>query len=319
MNEFTLINKYLKPLSIKKNNALGLSDDIYYDYKKKIGISLDTYVQGVHFISSNPEFFLKKIIRSSLSDLYCKGVKPESYFLSFSINHKLVTHNWLKKINQILKSEQKKFKITLSGGDTTKSTKLTITVVVLGSSRHKPILRSGCEANDDIYVTGNIGDSFLGLCIITKKYSFGKFNNYFLKSFYEPKIPIKLQPHLYKYAKSSIDISDGLLQDLSHLCLFKKLGALIDLKSLPLSPQCRNLIINGKIKLKDIFSRGDDYQFLFTSAISNRKKIKCLSKNLSLKITKIGQINNKKVINLKYNNEIFDAMTIKMGYTHNFK
>ena len=88
---------------------------------------------------------------------------------------------------------------------------------------------------------------------------------------------------------------------------------------MPLSSQCRNLIINGKIKLKDIFSRGDDYQFLFTSAISNRKKIKCLSKNLSLKITKIGQINNKKVINLKYNNEIFDARTIKMGYTHNFK
>jgi len=318
MNEFSIISKYLKPLSEKNVSSLNLSDDIFYEKKKKIAISLDTYVQDVHFISSDPKLFLKKIIRSSLSDLYCKGVKPNSYFLSFSINKNLATDIWLKKVNQILKSEQKKFKIMLAGGDTTKSTKLTITIVVLGNCKNKPVFRKGSKPNDDIYVTGNIGDSFLGLCILKKKFDFGKLNKFFLKSFYEPNIPIKLQPHLYKVAKSSIDISDGILQDLNHLCSFKKLGATIDLKSMPLSTQCKILINNNKINIRDIFSQGDDYQFLFTSDLANRNKIKKLSKRLNIKITKIGKINKNKTIYFKYKNEIFDASSIKKGYTHNF-
>jgi thiamine-monophosphate kinase len=318
MNEFSIISKYLKPLSKKNVSSLNLSDDIFYENKKKIAISLDTYVQDVHFISSDPKFFLKKIIRSSLSDLYCKGVKPNSYFLSFSINKNLATDNWLKKVNLILKSEQKKFNIMLAGGDTTKSTKLTITIVVLGNCKNKPVLRKGCKPNDDIYVTGNIGDSFVGLCILKKKFNFGKLNKFFLKSFYEPSLPTKLQPHLYKVAKSSIDISDGMLQDLSHLCSFNKLGAVIDLKSIPLSTQCKSLINNNKINIRDIFSQGDDYQFLFTSDLANRNKIKKLSKRLNIKITKIGKINKNKLICFKYKNEIFDASSIKKGYTHSF-
>ena len=143
-------------------------------------------------------------------------------------------------------------------------------------------------------------------------------NNFFLKSFYEPNIPIKLQPHLYKVAKSSIDISDGILQDLSHLCSFRKLGAIIDLKSVPLSAQCKILINNNKINIRDIFSQGDDYQFLFTSGLENRSKIKKLSKRLNIKITKIGKINKDKLICFKYKNEIFDASSLKKGYTHSF-
>ena len=75
MNEFKLINKYLKPLSLKNPGALNLSDDIYFDAKKGTAISVDTYVENVHFIdSSDPNNFLKRILRASLSDLYCKGI-----------------------------------------------------------------------------------------------------------------------------------------------------------------------------------------------------------------------------------------------------
>ena len=318
MNEFALINKYLKSLSQKNANALNLSDDIFFDYKKKFGVSIDTYVHGVHFTSKDPNFFLKKVLRSSLSDLYCKGIKPDCYFLSVSASKNLISKKWLSKVKKILRSEQRKFKIVLSGGDTTISTKLSITIVVLGSSKIKPILRRNCKLNDDIYVTGNIGDSFLGLCIIQKKFNFGKLNKFFLKSFYEPDLPFKLQPYLHKIANSSIDISDGLLQDLSHICIFRKLGATIDLKKIPLSLSSKYLVNSGKIKVKNIFSRGDDYQFLFTSNSNNRKKINNLSKKLNLKITRIGKITNQKVITFKDNDKIFDARSIKMGYIHNF-
>ena len=79
MDEFKIINKYLKPLSANNPAALKLNDDIYFDKKKGIAVSVDTYVEGVHFINSlEPKEFLKKVLRSSLSDLYCKGIKPKS-------------------------------------------------------------------------------------------------------------------------------------------------------------------------------------------------------------------------------------------------
>ena len=174
MNEFKLINKYLKPLSLKNSGALNLSDDIYFDAKKGTAISVDTYVENVHFIdSSDPNNFLKRILRASLSDLYCKGIKPESYFLSFALKRELATSSWLKKIKNILNNEQKKFDITLAGGDTTTSSKLVITVIVIGYSKKKPVFRNNCSVNEDIYITGNIGYSFLGLCILRKKINLG--------------------------------------------------------------------------------------------------------------------------------------------------
>ena len=90
MNEFEIINKFFKPLSLSNPGALKLKDDIYFDSKKGIAISLDTYVEGVHFIdASDPNKFLKKILRASLADLYCKGIRPKSYFLSFALRNTL--------------------------------------------------------------------------------------------------------------------------------------------------------------------------------------------------------------------------------------
>ena len=86
-----------------------------------------------------------------------------------------------KEINKILHQEQKKFNISLAGGDTTRSSKLIITIIVMGDTKNKPVLRKNCKLNDDIYVTGNIGDSFLGLNILKKRLSFGKFNNFLKK------------------------------------------------------------------------------------------------------------------------------------------
>ena len=103
ITEFDIINKYLKPLAKKNKSSLDLSDDIYFNSKKGIAISLDTYVHGKHFIHTKPDFFLKKVIRSSLSDLICKGIKPKNYFLSMSLNKKIVNKEWLNKLKKILK------------------------------------------------------------------------------------------------------------------------------------------------------------------------------------------------------------------------
>jgi thiamine-monophosphate kinase len=318
MNEFELIKKYLKPLAKKNPSSLNLTDDIYFDKQKKLAISVDTYVKGVHFVNSNPKFFVKKIFRSALSDLYSKGIKPETYFLSLGINKSHSSHKWLYEFKKILESEQKKFKVFLGGGDTIKNKNLLITIIVMGFSKSKPILRNGASINDDVYVTGNIGDSFLGLNVLKNKANFGKYNDFFRKIYIEPNLPFSITPYLNQFASSSIDISDGLIQDLNHICEESKLGAFIDLNKLPISTQCIALIKKKKIKLINMFSHGDDYQILFTSGSKNRVKIKSLSKKLKLKITKIGRITKELKIHFKYNAKYFKHNVTKMGYTHTF-
>ena len=249
ITEFDIIKKYLKPLAKNDKNSLKLNDDIYFNFKNGTAISLDTYIHGVHFINSSPEFFLKKVLRASLSDLFCKGIKPKHYFLSMSLNKKMLSSQWLKKVKRILETEQKKFNITLSGGDTTFSPKFSVTIVVLGYSKNKPVLRNTCKFNDDIYVTGNIGDSFLGLNVLKKKNNFNQYNDIFKKKFFEPDLPFKITPFLKKIASSSIDISDGLSQDLSHLCSKKMFGAIIDLNKIPISTSTKVLLKKKKFYL----------------------------------------------------------------------
>jgi len=318
MNEFFIINNYLKKLVKKNTSSLNLSDDIFFDKKKKIAISVDTYVHGVHFLSINPDRFLKRILRASLSDLYAKGIKPSFYFLSLSINKKIVTTTWLKKLKNILKSEQKKFNITLSGGDIVFSKKLNISITVLGYTKNRPVLRSGSNVNDDIYVTGDVGESYLGLKILKGKYSFGNINKYFLKKYYEPNLSTKFSKYLNAFATSSIDISDGVVQDLQHICSNSRKGAIVDLNLIPVSYITQSLISLKKIKLLNIFSRGDDYKIIFTSGKKNRSKIASIASKTNTKVSKIGYITKKKGIIFRYkkNNIVLDSKNT--GYTHNF-
>ena len=116
---------------------------------------------------------IKKILRSSISDLICKGVKPKFYFISGSGNKNTFTKNNLYKISKSLKSEQNKFNIDLCGGDTTFSNKLSFTITTIGFSNNI-VYRNRAKINDDIYVSGNLGDSYLGLLILKNKIQVNK-------------------------------------------------------------------------------------------------------------------------------------------------
>tara|TARA_B100001540_G_scaffold294440_1_gene294386 strand:- start:340 stop:852 length:513 start_codon:yes stop_codon:yes gene_type:complete len=169
MNEFYLIKKYFQKLSKKNPGSKFLNDDVFFDKKKQLVVSIDTYNEGVHFLNfKKPDLIIKKVIRSSISDLICKGVKPVYYFISGSGNKKNFTKHNLQKISNSLKKEQQKFDIKLSGGDTTNSNKVSFTISTIGFSNNI-IERNRAKINDDIYVTGNIGDSYMGLMIEKKK------------------------------------------------------------------------------------------------------------------------------------------------------
>ena len=169
MHEFNLIKNYFAKLSSGNKYSLNLNDDVFFDKSKKLVISVDTYEEGVHFFDfKNPDLVIKKILRSSISDLVCKGVMPRYYFISGSGNKKNFTKKNLKLISKSLKEEQKKYSIYLSGGDTINSKKLSFTITTVGFS-NKIIYRNKAKVRDDIYVTGNLGDSFVGLKILKNK------------------------------------------------------------------------------------------------------------------------------------------------------
>ena len=185
MDEFELIKKYFQKISNNNYSAKNLNDDIFFDKNKKLAVSIDTYNEGVHFPNFKyPNLVIKKIIRSSISDLIAKGVKPEYYFISGSGNKNQFTKKNLKMISKSLNQEQKKYNLKLSGGDTTNSNKVSFSLTSIGFSK-KIIERNKAKLNDDIYVTGNIGDSFVGLELIKNNIKINsKLKKNFINQFY---------------------------------------------------------------------------------------------------------------------------------------
>jgi len=291
MHEFQLIKKYFSILSKKNKSSLNLNDDVFFDRSKKLVVSIDTYTQGVHFIDfKKPEFIIKKIIRSSISDLICKGVKPKYYFISGSGNNKSFSSKNLKKISNSLKQEQKKYGILLCGGDTVYSNKLSFTITSIGFSK-KIIYRNSAKLNDDIFVTGNLGDSYAGLRILKKKINVSdKTKKYFINCYYHPNINHKLSNKLLTFANTSIDISDGLIADLEKLINKQKLSYRLNLNNIPISNNLKRLLSEKKLNKLSFVSKGDDYQILFTANPSKIRIISKIAKSLSIKISKIGKI-----------------------------
>ena len=319
MHEFKLISKYFSKLSKKNKSSLGLNDDIFFDKSKHLAISVDTYVEGVHFIDfKKPELVIKKIIRSSISDLICKGVKPKYYFVSGSGNKISFSPSNLKKISTSLSQEQKKYNILLCGGDTVFSNKLSFTITSLGFSE-KIISRNNAKLNNDIYVTGNLGDSFMGLKILKKKIKTNtKLKKYFEKKYYLPDLHLKLLEKLFSFANTSIDLSDGLFSDLNKLINKQKLSYQLDLRNIPISNNLKKLIILKKLNKISLVSQGDDYQILFTADVTKSEIINKTAKKLGIKISKIGKIRS-----AIYKSEIIDQKGKKIapkndGYYHKF-
>ena len=319
MDEFELIKNYFQKLTKNNPSALKLNDDVFFDKKNKIVLSIDTYNEGVHYINfKNPELIIKKIIRSSISDLICKGVKPKFFFLSGSGNKKHFNKKNLNLISKSINEEQKKYNIMLSGGDTSASKISSFTIVTLGLSK-SIVRRNNVKKDDDIYVTGNLGDSYIGLNILKNKINISnKLNNYFIRKYFLPVLPIILHKYLIKIANSSIDISDGLFADLNKLINNQKIGYIVHLDKIPISSNLNNYLKNNNKKSINFISKGDDYQILFTSSKKNRTFIKKLAKRINLRITQIGTITNiykqRKIISHKNHLKSLNYL----GYSHKF-
>ena len=319
MHEFELIKKYFSKLTNKSKSSLNLNDDVFFDKKKKLVVSVDTYIEGKHFLNfKNPELTIKKVIRSSISDLICKGVKPKYYFISASGNNKVFIKDNLSRISKSLREEQKRYNIILGGGDTVYSNTLSFTVTSVGFS-NKIIHRNRSKIHDDIYVTGNLGDSFLGLLVLKKNIKINKkLSSYFVNQYYKPEIKYSLTDFFIKFATSSIDLSDGLIADLEKLTNNQNNSYQIYFDKIPLSNNLKSIIKSKNLIKKNLISKGDDYQVLFTANSRDRSFIKKILSLKKLKITRIG-----KILHSKHKSSIIDRKGRQIeisnkGYLHTF-
>ena len=322
LGEFEIIKTYFSPLSRSEKGAFNLTDDaavIEIPDGKSMVVTTDTLVEGVHFLSEDlPKNIAKKLLRVSLSDLAAMGSVPAYYNLSIAT--KLgTTSEWFKAFSEGLLADQIQFGVTLIGGDTVATSgPLTLSLTAMGFvKKGKAISRSGAKLGDDIWVSGLIGDAALGLRAAKGKLiSISEENKNYLISKYTQPIPqTLLGPKLSGHVNSAIDVSDGLIGDLDHICETSKLGANIQITDIPIS-RAASIIVTEKPHYLDlILSGGDDFELLFTADKSFRTVAKSLTKMLDVSLTKIGVMVSRRSI------EIFDENGNKYfiqnnGYTH---
>ena len=317
MKEFQLIEKYLKPLTNSCKASQNLADDVAKISLKKdeeLIISKDVFVEDVHFLRSDGGFKIaSKLLRTNLSDLASSGAKPLHYMLGFSKNEH-TDEKFLREFSRGLKSVQDQSELCLIGGDTIKSEKLFFSVTIFGIAKKGKILsRNQAQEGDLIFVSGTIGDAFLARCFNLSKLQERHF-------FPTPRINLGKKLLEKKLSRCAIDVSDGLIADLNHICAASKLNAEIHLHSVPISAAAQKFLQkNSQIKITDLISSGDDYELIFAVNPKNRKKIAALSKSLDLDLTCIGEF--KKSSAKKFNASLYDEknhkITIKKtGYEH---
>jgi thiamine-monophosphate kinase len=282
MAEFSIIDTYFN----RKTSAsvdLGVGDDsalLTPPPQQQLVICADTLVAGRHFpLDTNPHAIGWKSVAVNLSDIAAMGAKPHSILLALSLPQ--IDHDWLKGFSQGLYDCCDQFGVSLIGGDTTQSPHLTISVTALGwIETGKAITRSGAQVGDYVCVSGTVGDAAFAL---------HNLGHPLQKRLDYPTPRCQLGQQLKGLASSMIDVSDGLAQDLGHILKASKVGAILELSQLPISPDLQNL--TQEQQWQYALAGGDDYELCFTISPQNYEKL--LQQQLDVNISKIGQIDQK--------------------------
>ena len=261
MNEFDIIEKYFAPLSKD-----GLTNDaavIDIPEGHQLVVTSDTLNAGTHFMADAlPDQIAHKALRANVSDLYSMGATPLGYQLNIAFPER-PTENWLKAFVSALKQDQEQFDIYCSGGDTTSiKGPLSISITAMGLVKTgKAWTRNGAKQGDKVLLSGCVGDAWIGLQVLSSKLQTND-DGYFVSAYYSPPLAGGLggEP-----INAAIDISDGFVADLSHICKESNIGAKIDLAKIPFSPQAQRLLDEGKVTHEQLLTGGDDYVLIMAS------------------------------------------------------
>jgi thiamine-monophosphate kinase len=318
-SEFQLIQQFFQREQAEQPAAgvlLGIGDDcaiLQIPVGKQLAVSVDTLVADVHFpADADPELIAERALRTNLSDLAAMGADPLWFTLALTLPD--ASEDWLRSFSRGLFKCAREYSIVLVGGDTT-SGPLSITIQVMGATQPQHTLRrDGANVGDFILVTHFVGDGAAALSAIQNTHTFAdEHAEYLQQRFYRPTPRLSESKLIREIATSALDISDGLVADLQHICDASDLGAVIDVENLPLSPAVKSLN-NDSQAYQWALSGGDDYELCFTVPSEKMADIAMLIAQGKLQATVVGEmIAGSKVI-CEYEGEPFELA--KTGYQH---
>jgi thiamine-monophosphate kinase len=300
LGEFDIIAKYFAPLATD-TASLGLRDDaavLRPIEGQEIVLSCDTIVEGVHFLKDDPpESIGHKALAVNLSDLAAKGARPHVYLLSLSLPPR-PSEGWLEGFASGLRGLQESAGAALVGGDTSATPgPLSITITALGVVPHgHAVLRHGAKDGDRLYVTGTIGDGYLGVRILkepslARSWGFTEEDTAFVVERYRrPQPRNDLMLVIRNFATAAIDVSDGLVGDAEKLATVSHVGAVIEASRVPLSEAARKALGREPELLEALITSGDDYEILAAVPDASGASFEAEARGKGTSVTMIGRI-----------------------------
>ncbi len=282
--EFGLIARHFRPLA--GPGALDLLDDAALlppPPGRELVITADAIVAGVHFLPGDPADLVgRKLLRVNLSDLAAKGATPLAYLMTVSAPRD-TPEAWFAGFAAGLAEDQARFGIFLLGGDTTSTPgPLSLSLTCIGHvAPGGMVRRTGAQAGDGIWVTGTIGDGALGLAALQKRV--GDADGFLAGRYRLPQPRLGLAaPAL---AAACMDVSDGLVQDLGHLCRAAALGATLEAALVPRSRAAQQA---GPAWLETCLTGGDDYELLMAVRPGAAAALQAAAAAAGIAVTRIG-------------------------------
>jgi thiamine-monophosphate kinase len=288
--ELSFINNLLKPISNVKT-SLNLEDDVAC-FEPRLGYDLitssDALVSGVHFLTdASATVVARRLVASNASDIIAKGGEISGCLMVFARDPSW-SDAWLVEFADALKRALDQFGMQLWGGDSVASPTGMVALTVHGwVPNGKLVRRNGARIGDDVYVTGPIGDAYLGL-----KAAIEQRDCPTRAAFEAPSPPLDLAPHILATAHASIDISDGLAADLDHICRASNVAMRIELRDIPLSDIGAEYAAScsGHQGVIDLITGGDDYQAAFCVPVDLRSDIETRAREAGVKLARIGTV-----------------------------
>lgn len=296
LGEFERIARFFAPLA--GPGALDLRDDVALidgPPGEQYALTTDTIIEGVdYFPDDPPRLVAQKLLRVNLSDLAAKGARPFGYLLTTIVP---ASHgeSWLAEFSAGLAADQQEFGAVLLGGDSSGTPgPATLSLALIGRvAQGKAVLRAGAQPGDRIYVSGTLGDAALGLAVRKGEFVAGigqAERDYLVDRYRLPRPRVALGQALVDIAHAMIDISDGLVADLGHLCAASQRRGVVHQPALPLSPAARAAISANPSLNRAVTGGGDDYELLFTAPAAAAEAIARASLTCGVALTAIGVV-----------------------------
>jgi thiamine-monophosphate kinase len=289
--------------------GLGIGDDASVVRSGRVFqlISTDLLVEDIHFRLRDVSLadLAEKALAVNVSDIAAMGGRAQYFYLDLGFPDRLSNFD-LRRFFSGLSRAARRWRVELAGGDYSRSAKMVIAITIVGESR-KPVRRSGAEPGDWVGITGPTGGSALGWKLLLA----GRFRSPFIRRHQHPQPQCRKGLLLSRYAHAMIDLSDGLLLDLSRVLRASGVGAEIDYERLPVSPSFRRACRRQGLPEKDlVLAGGEDYELLFTVSPAREKRLRRTKMGYHL----IGWITSGRCLLVREHGRLLPVP--RLGYDH---